>query len=414
MDRIRELAPFFALFWISVLLITAIAVIPVIRFLLYQWDLRMQEFVNRFRGKALEAYLSRFHETQTSEVAGGGQIVSDQAAQLKVFEKIYRHLTGRHLYIAPLILLMVTIFVFGGLAIETAVRTGYEQYFIFYQNVMQQEGAPGSKINLLKTELNEDLTHPPIRMLDVVVFPFPKLVLDLQSFAAIAGAYLYVVGVLIQGYRARTLLNSDLLWCSFRMVIAVPLGLSLSAVASPALGAFVAFGLGAFPMEAITRILRRLVNKTLNQSVEETSDALISLVGVTPDVSALLNGEGINAIQQIASLDPVALAVRTGLPFDYVLNLSAQSQAWCYLGSTVSKLAPLGLGDARALAQLSQRLDLAPPAEEAEAAAAPPGEADAILNSACTAAKLDPPVLRSAIRRIAKDTYTRFLLQFSD
>jgi hypothetical protein len=106
--------------------------------------------------------------------------------------------------------------------------------------------------------------------------------------------------------------------------------------------------------------------------------------------------------------------VRTGLPFDYVLNLSAQSQAWCYLGSTVSKLAPLGLGDARALAQLSQRLDLAPPAEEAEAAAAPPGEADAILNSACTAAKLDPPVLRSAIRRIAKDTYTRFLLQFSD
>src|ERR1700729_621138 len=32
--------------------------------------------------------------------------------------------------------------------------------------------------------------------------------------------------VVIQGYRARTLLNSDLLWCSFRMVISIPLGLA--------------------------------------------------------------------------------------------------------------------------------------------------------------------------------------------
>ena len=159
-----------------------------------------------------------------------------------------------------------------------------------------------------------------------------------------------MVGVVIQGYRARTLLNPDLLWCSFRMVISIPLGLSLSALANPAFAAFVAFGLGAFPYGS-NQPNHSAPGRQNSQSVgSETADSLISLTGVTPDVAATLNGEGISAVQQIASMDPVALAVRTGLPFDYVLNLSAQSQAWCSLGSTVGKLAPLGLGDARVLA----------------------------------------------------------------
>lgn len=385
-----------ALFWISLLMIVTIAILPVIRFLLYQWDLRRQEFVNRFRGKALGVYLARFHESSKDR---------DAANDLIAFETIYRRLTGRRLYISPMILLLLTIFVFGGLAIGTAMRTGYEQYFVFYQQWLGTEvdagkkaGDAGGKIVLT----NVDLPHPSLDQMNAAVWPFPKIVLDSQSFAAIAGAYLFVVGVVIQGYRARTLLNSDLLWCSFRLVISVPLGLSLSVVASPALGSFIAFALGAFPIEAITRILRRLANKTLNQSDDETSDLLIGLTGVTPDVSALLNGEGISAVQQIASLDPVALAVRTGLPFDYVLNLSAQSQAWCYLGSTVATLAPLGLGDARALTSLSERLDKTPPDTEAQA----------ILVSASAAAKLDAAVLRSAIRDIAADSYTQFLLQF--
>jgi hypothetical protein len=187
------------------------------------------------------------------------------------------------------------------------------------------------------------------------------------------------------------------------MVISIPLGLSLSALTNPSLAAFVAFGLGAFPMESITRIIRRLVDKTLNQSEDETADSLITLTGVTPDVAATLAGEGISAVQQIASMDPVALAVRTGLPFDYVLNLSAQSQAWCYLGSTVAKLAPLGLGNARALAKLSERVERTPPSDEAQA----------ILESASKAAGLDKEVFRSAIRNIAAEPYTQFLLQLA-
>jgi hypothetical protein len=366
-------------------MIVAIAVIPVMRFLLYQWDLRRKEFVYRFDDKALGIYLSRFHSVGSADLT---------VNKLAVFENLYSRLVGRHLYIVPLILMTITIVIFGGLAIETAIRSGSEEYFTFYQIWLPHEGTAASKI---------ELSHPPISDLDAAALPFPNMVLDLSSFAAISGAYLFVVGIVIQGYRARTLLNSDLLWCSFRMVISIPLGLSLSALANPTLAAFIAFGLGAFPIDAITRIIRRLVDKTLNQSEAETADSLISLTGVTPDVAAALNGEGVSAVQQIASMDPVALAVRTGLPFDYVLNLSAQSQAWCCLGSTVANLAPLGLGDARALAKLSERVERTPPDDEAQA----------ILESASKAASLDKNVLRSAIRNIAAEPYTQFLLKLA-
>ena len=87
------------------------------------------------------------------------------------------------------------------------------------------------------------------------------------------------------------------------------------------MGGFIAFALGAFPTEEMLRILRRLLSKYLNITENETSDQLVQLSGVTPEVAAVLAGEGIHAIQQLACMDPVALAVRSGLSFDYLLNL---------------------------------------------------------------------------------------------
>jgi len=188
------------------------------------------------------------------------------------------------------------------------------------------------------------------------------------------------------------------------MLIAVPLGLSLAQVANASIGAFISFALGAFPIEALNRILRRLVNKFLNQTEDETSDQLVKLNGVTPEISAVLGGEGVTAVQQLASVDPIALAIRSGLPFDYLLNLVAQSQAWCFLGSPVADLASLGLGDSRAIAKLVDRLDRVPPDEEAAH----------VLDAASMAAKVDKFVLKSSFREIARDSYTQFLLKVSE
>jgi len=374
-----------ALFWISETIIVALIIIPVARFLLYQWEDRKHEFFNRLSGTTLVFYLSRFHSHSRAEAA---------PAPPAEFDTLYARMAGRHLYIAPSILVFFIVTIQAGLVTSTAIRSGYERYVLFYLDWVKQEGSIGQQIQM---------THRALEELNRVVFPFPEVVLSLETLAAISGAYLYVFGVVVQGFRARTLVPSDLLWCSFRMLIAVPLGLSLAQVANASLGAFIAFSLGAFPIEAINRILRRLVNKALNQTEDETSDQLVKLNGVTPDVSAVLAGEGITAVQQLASVDPVALAVRSGLPFNYLLNLVAQSQAWCYLGSSVGDLAPLGLGDSRSIAKLVKRLDSMPPDEEAQH----------VLEAASTASKLDKFVLKSSLREIAEDTYTQFLLQVS-
>ena len=169
------------------------------------------------------------------------------------------------------------------------------------------------------------------------------------------------------------------------------------------MGGFIAFALGAFPTEEMLRILRRLLSKYLNITENETSDQLVQLSGVTPEVAAVLAGEGIHAIQQLACMDPVALAVRSGLSFDYLLNLVAQSEAWCFIGSPIGKLTALGLGDARQIAKLSKRLDRLPP----------DAEAHQVLKAASIAMGLDIHVLRSLFREITEDNYTRFLWQAS-
>jgi len=107
---------------------------------------------------------------------------------------------------------MVIVALLGGLVIMTAIRTGYENYVDFYAK---------------NAAVTTSLTHLTLDNLDDVVFPFPDIVLSAQALAAIAGAYLYVVGVVIQGFRNKTLTSSDILWCSFRMVIAVPMAVVL-------------------------------------------------------------------------------------------------------------------------------------------------------------------------------------------
>ena len=88
------LLPLRALFWISVAMIVAIAVIPVIRFLLYQLNLRMNEFIYRFDDKTLGTYLSKFYNIKAT---------NPTTNNLTAFKNLYKHLVGRHLYIVPLI-----------------------------------------------------------------------------------------------------------------------------------------------------------------------------------------------------------------------------------------------------------------------------------------------------------------------
>ena len=104
--------------------------------------------------------------------------------------------------------------------------------------------------------------------------------------------------------------------------------------------------------------------------------------------------------KQLAAVDPVALSVRTGLPFDFILDLVAQAQAWRYLGTRAEALGKLGLGMALSICRLVDRLAQKPPDEEAKA----------VLTASANLLQLDETVVKSVFKELAADPYTGFLL----
>lgn len=77
------------LFWISEIVVVMLVIIPIARFLLYQWSLRELEFVSRFNQGSLDVYLARFYaRTEATKELSDSQL----------FERTYRRLVGRHLY----------------------------------------------------------------------------------------------------------------------------------------------------------------------------------------------------------------------------------------------------------------------------------------------------------------------------
>ena len=105
----------------------------------------------------------------------------------------------------------------------------------------------------------------------------------------------------------------------------------------------------------------------------------------------------------------MVLALRTGLSFDYVLFLAAQSLVWCFLGKTASALGPIGLADARAIWHLMTKKS---EDERSEVLAS----VDAVFAAAATPQapkSIDAVLLRQAFEKIAIDPYTRFLVDFT-
>jgi hypothetical protein len=381
---LSAIVPISGLFWVSELFIIFLVAVPIYRFCSYGWGDRREDFTNRLAGKDLSFYFDRFWKDTLTALSRQNPPNTDEER----FKRIYDIIAGKRLYRSPAIILLIATFIFSGLSISTAVRAGYEQYFQYYAHWQQEE-----HINIA------GLTHLSLNQINASVYPFSVVMLSLPVLAAIAGAYLYVMGIVIYGYRTRTLTSSDLWWCSFRLVIAAPLGLAIGELANPTLAAFIGFALGAFPMDAINRILRRMLNAKLNVSEQLDVDYLVRLSGVTADTSAILQGEGVRSAVQLACEDPVSLAIRSGLPFDFVLNLVSQAQIWSYIGETAAKLAPLGLGDARSIYRLI--------------ALSGPDTQQAILNTVATKVGMDSQTLWFIFIMIARDPYTVFLSKFS-
>jgi hypothetical protein len=369
---------------------TSLVAFPVIRYLDTGWQVRYDEIRNKLSDGRLADYLRQFHRTRVT--AAAGVLSSERHPKLSpaqanaLFATIYEEQYGRGAFVIPLALLVVTVFV-------EAVLVVLVQRGVLTLGILPADG--------IRT-----------------------------AVAAIAGAYLFVVGDAVARVRWRSLNIADIYNYVLRMVLAVPIGTSISLAAAPALGALVAFGAAGLPLGELTKLWKSLTYKNLNQTVPaEESDKLIVLEGVTSAIAGDLEAEGVSSVDQLLCTDPVLLAIRTGLPFDLILRFASQAITGRFLTGDAAGLLPLGLGDAPAIARLIQHLDgkATEAGGDQTRAEALKTAAKTILNAAtaCVQGKAksdataqNPPappatpveLVEFQFRRIADDSYTKLFL----
>ncbi|MEO9384005.1 hypothetical protein [Chromobacterium phragmitis] len=357
-----------------VLLASCLAAAPLIRFLVTGWGARYEEFRNRLNDGALAFYLRQFWQPRTDRepalkiwppTVSQGEV--DAAAE-RLFGVIYREHYGRSVFITPMILLQAAIAFMATL-------------FTFAE-------------------------------MGKLALPVNNLIVA----ASIAGAYLFVVSDMVTSVRRRSLNVADVYWYALRMTLAIPIGAAVSAASSAdagsvsALQTVAAFAIGAFPMDVLMKLLRRLASRSFGSGEQDqNSDQLIKLEGVTADIAAGMAAEGVNSIEQLIGTDPVLLSIRTGFPFKFILRLSSQAIVWRYFSDHGASLARLGLADVASIASLNEKLELPeddPRRQQADKVAA---NAAGALQAGGGAAP-DEATLRFLFGEICNQPYTRFLL----
>jgi hypothetical protein len=327
---------------------------PVIRYVIAGWRAERHDIMDGLDENARLEYFKMFCRT--------GRPTSAKDAST-AFEAMYAKGFGRRYFVMPIILLTLVGLVAATLVVVTVLHT--ERF---------------------------------------IANPFFDL--NPTAIAAIAGAYMWTVNDLISRSRRLDMSASDVLWSVLRLTISVPMGFAFAAVASDSAGPFVAFGLGAFPLEALTSKLGRLTDKALGlqATAVEASDNIIRLQGINPTIVERLQNEDISTVTQVAYCDPVRVTMRSNLSFNFVTDCMNQALAWMYFEDDLDKLRPLGMRGAveiKCLVDAYDDLDVAGAAARACAVAALPKMAAAIGQDSST--------LLITFRQISDDPFTDFL-----
>jgi hypothetical protein len=326
-------------------------VMPLIRYVTRGWKAKRRDIMDGLDADARRCYFAMF-------IRSGERPANDDPS--KAFERLYETWYGRRFFLVPGVLLFaVGLIIVWTVTVTCLHRLGY-------------------------------ITDP--------VFTLPDI-----AMAAFAGAYLWVLNDHIGRARSLDFSPADVQWGVLRLIIAAPMGYAFAAVVPKVMGPFVAFAVGAFPLEALTSILRRLVEKALDIPTppEDTRDDIIKLQGINKPIVERLAKEDITTITQIAYCDPVRLAMRSNLTFNFIIDCMNQALAWLYFQEGLNAIRPLSLRGASEIKDLVDSIDtpLAPDHRDVCKA----------LPMIAVAVKQDRLTLERTLRQIAEDPYTLFL-----
>jgi hypothetical protein len=335
---------------------------PLAVYIIFGWQRRANDIIGSLTPISAQLYLHTFQISNVKVEVALSNVKVEVA--LNVFRKFYARWYGRRYLTIPTIFLIIIVFVLTFVLGETT-----------FVDLAKRNASPIVSTNFM--------TLPDI------------------AVASIAGAYAFVAWDIILRSSRRTLTAADILGSTIRMLIAVPLGYSVSALVKDDIGAFVAFAAAAFPIQTIQTILQRLLNKQLNVELGAGTekDQVINLSGVDKNTAERLVEADITTILQLAYCDPVQTCMRTSLNFAVISDISAQALAWLYFEDNLAKLRKIGLRGACEIRILMDGLKAADP------------DAAAVLQSASTSLGLSTDEFKNALEEIADDPQTEFLVK---
>jgi hypothetical protein len=353
---------------ISTGIVASLPLIPVGQYLRFGWQARKQQIVSRLADKSIIFYKATFWPNSD---------FADSAGFAKEYDVRY----GRSLFLFPVLLLSVMLFFSTYLGVS----------WVFSHDWLgESEGT--AKI----------------------------------AFFSLAGAYVWITYDLIIRARQNDIVPSDINRATLRLLVSLPFGFAISAFTSGSTVTLstgvLAFFVGAFPTDTVLKFMRRTAGGVLKLDADSTGDnvqQLTKIDGISVPIAERFIDEGVKTNLQLAYTDPVALTIKSGMDFSFILLCCAQALVKTYFNDDQMKVVQKyalrtgfeikTLNDA--LISYDRMKDDAAKAGKTEPP--PPNSAQAAakeqLENFAIALGLDAASTRFILDQIAGDPYTKFI-----
>jgi hypothetical protein len=244
---------------------------------------------------------------------------------------------------------------------------------------------------------------------------------------SLAGAYVWITYDLIIRARQNDVVPSDINRATLRLLVSLPFGFAISAFSGVLTSSAVtvstgvlAFFVGAFPTDTVLKFMRRTAGGTLKLDADSTGDnvqRLTKIDGISVPIAERFIDEGVQTNLQLAYADPVALTIKSGMDFSFILMCCAQALVRTYFNDDQMIIVQkFGLRTGLEIRTLNNDLvsyDAAIDAAEAGTAAPQRDTAQTAaqqqLESFAKALMLDTASTRFILDQIAGDPYTKFV-----
>jgi hypothetical protein len=371
---------------------------PLIVFLSLVWFTRYREFQNSLKGSALSAYLQRFWSQRLIYALEDANALPTSPPAPRPAARQWQRMAEERLDICE----------------RLFARIYHEQYGLvpFVPAVFILMAVVYAASALIGTSFF-DVRPCAVSQTTGCIYGISQRVL----MASFAGAFMFIASDSVLAIRRKSLNVADIYWYALRLFLSIPLALVINNVTqTDGARAAMAFALGTFPLDALMKLVRRFAFPQLTDQDRKDNgpDRLLTLEGVTLPIVATFEAEGVNSVEQVAAVDPVLLAIRTGMPFRYLLRLGSQAIVRRHFGDASLKLIPIGLADVVPIFLLVKALD---PATASE----PPCIAHPEIVVKDAAVRLFPDIAeeqRMAVvdmkfRQIAAEEYTLMLARIT-